>query len=148
MDPSLFLQSKLNESPPFCSFTLAALLQQDWLPIGRLYKCLEFAYFAIVEAFLLLLTVSYLAHRNQTFTMHDHINDRERSSLAFFLQVQIYHKIKTSNTYKYFKFFKFPLLSNFYYVCIPTLLAVLFLLVLESKVTILFWLYSEYKLQY
>ncbi|KAL0009385.1 hypothetical protein SO802_010887 [Lithocarpus litseifolius] len=51
MDPSLLLQTKLNESPPFHSSTLAAL-QQDWLPVGRLYKGLDFAYFATVEAFL------------------------------------------------------------------------------------------------
>ena len=73
MDLSLFLQSKLNESPPFCSSSLVALLQQDWLPVGRLYKALDFAYFATIEAFRYFLTVSYLAHRNQTFTMHDHI---------------------------------------------------------------------------
>ncbi|KAM4070863.1 hypothetical protein ACJW30_11G017400 [Castanea mollissima] len=52
MDPSLLLQTKLNESPPFRSSTLAALLQQDWLPVGRLHKGLDFAYFATVEAFL------------------------------------------------------------------------------------------------
>ena len=52
MDPSLFLQSKLNESLPFRSSTLAALLLQDWLPAERLYKGLDFAYFAAVEAFL------------------------------------------------------------------------------------------------
>ena len=52
MDLSLFLQSKLNESPPFHSSTIAALLQQDWFPVGRLYKDLDIAYFDTVEAFL------------------------------------------------------------------------------------------------
>ena len=42
---------KLNESPPFHSSTIAALLQQDWFPVGRLYKDLDIAYFATVEAF-------------------------------------------------------------------------------------------------
>ena len=112
MDPSLCLQSKLNESPPFRSSTLAALLKQDWLPVGRFYKGLDFAYFTTVDAILQFLTVSYLAHRNQVFTMHDHICGRERISLALFLQDQIDHKIKTNDTQKNFKFFKFPLISQ------------------------------------
>ena len=49
MDPSLCLQSKLNESPPF---RFAALLKQDWLPVGRFYKGLDFAYFTAVDAIL------------------------------------------------------------------------------------------------
>ena len=52
MDPSLCLQSKLNESPPFHSSTLAALLKHDWLPVGRFYKGLDFAYFTTVDAIL------------------------------------------------------------------------------------------------
>ena len=52
MGLSLFLQSKLNESPPFHSSTIAALLQQDWFPVGRLNEDLDIAYFATVEDFL------------------------------------------------------------------------------------------------
>ena len=79
MHLSLFLQTKLNPLPVSFCYPCS----QPPAGLVAIWKTINiWTYFC--RGFSLLWTVSYPAHRNQTFTIHDHISGRESISLQNF----------------------------------------------------------------